>query len=108
MTHTRIIEDVAPRAAINVAADSIPHDEEIWFDNLNVVLISKDRHKFRLPNHLLARVSPVLSEKVHDAQRREDVMDGCPVVRLDDDSNDLRNFLQFVTRSSLEYVDPLT
>ncbi|KAI0788367.1 hypothetical protein C8Q74DRAFT_1367098 [Fomes fomentarius] len=82
----------------SVHVNTVTRDTEIWVDD-PVVLISKDGTAFRLSKDRLIRASPVFADMLQGAQPGDDVgdlLDGYPVVRLDDDADGLRHFLRMV------------
>ncbi|TFK69044.1 hypothetical protein BDN72DRAFT_768445, partial [Pluteus cervinus] len=74
---------------------------ELWFDDGSIILRAH-RYIFKVYKGLLASRSPVLSALFHEKKQKKrkklgndvDVdIDGCPIVKLDDNPEDLRVFL---------------
>ena len=72
-------------------------DDHYWFDDGNIVLIANNAVAFRVYKGLLARISPVFQDMFSMDQPNDvEKMEGCAVVRLQDDPQDLRAFLKLV------------
>ena len=78
-------------------SDGLVKDDEFWFDDGNIILISNNGVAFRVYRGFLARISSVFHDMFAISQPDDaEVMDGCVVVRLQDSSYDLRAFIEFV------------
>lgn len=77
---------------------TIIRDEEIWSDDVQIVLIAQDC-AFRVPKKTLAATSSVFADMLTCATPDADRLDGCPTVRLPSMSPvELRPFLRLVSR----------
>lgn len=75
-------------------ARAFVRDGEIWFTDGNVVLETQ-RHAFRVYQGPLAQHSPVFRDLFTVPQPTPvEMLEGCPVVHLPDDSEDLRHLLR--------------
>ena len=73
-------------------------DEEIWFEDGNIIVIAEDT-AFRLYKGILSAASPVFKDLFSVPQPEDaETMDGCPVVHLADSATDLRHFFRAVAR----------
>ena len=73
-------------------------DSEYWFDDGNVILVTQGI-AFRIYKGLLAEHSELFRSMFHIAQASptaEDLVDGCPVISLDDSPNDLRALFRLI------------
>ncbi|KAI1791600.1 hypothetical protein LXA43DRAFT_889084 [Ganoderma leucocontextum] len=73
-------------------------DSDYWFDDGNLILVSQGV-SFRIYKGLLAEHSAVFHNMFHIGQampEEEDLVDGCPVVPLDDSPNDLRELFRLI------------
>ncbi|KAI0691717.1 hypothetical protein C8Q76DRAFT_634747 [Earliella scabrosa] len=74
--------------------ETLKHDEEFWFDDGNIVLVARDT-AFRIYRGLLAAQSPVFADMFFSSTPiMTELYEGCPVVHLTDDPDDLRDFLR--------------
>ena len=81
-------------------------DSDYWFEDGNLILVSQGV-AFRIYRGLLAEHSVMFRSMFDIAQglpATEDIVDGCPVVPLDDSPNDLRELFRliFPLRSNLK------
>ena len=75
-------------------------DDELWFDDGNIVLIAKDVG-FRIFRSLLEKQSPVFSDMFAFASPRAgEAYDGCPIVHLSDSPEDMRHLLRILIPST--------
>ncbi|TFK45917.1 hypothetical protein OE88DRAFT_1605810, partial [Heliocybe sulcata] len=66
---------------------------ELWYPDGNVVIVSKDM-SFRVYGGLLAQNSPIFADMLSlDQPGSAEKIDGCPVVRLADQPEDLEVLL---------------
>ncbi len=73
-------------------------DEEIWFDDGNIVVVAGDT-AFKLYRGILSSVSPVFKDLFSMPQpETTETMDGCPVVLLSDSATELRHFFRLVAK----------
>ncbi|KAI1791592.1 hypothetical protein LXA43DRAFT_422413 [Ganoderma leucocontextum] len=73
-------------------------DSDYWFDDGNLILVSQGV-AFRIYKGLLAEHSAMFRSMFHIAQAApatEDLVDGCPVIPLDDSPNDLRELFRLI------------
>ena len=76
----------------------LKRDEEIWFEDGNIIVIAEDT-AFRLYRGILSAASPVFKDLFSVPQPADaETMDGCPVVHLADSATDLRHFFRAVAR----------
>jgi hypothetical protein len=73
--------------------------EDLWFDNGTLVL-QAESSMFRVYKSILTIRSSVLRGLL--SQPRKEIVEGCPVVRLDDSADDITYFLKAIFRP--EYV----
>ncbi|KAJ7671713.1 hypothetical protein B0H17DRAFT_1085005, partial [Mycena rosella] len=82
-----------PNSPTGSLLDESPRDDELWFTDGTLVL-SAGRSSFRVYGGLLAKRSPVFHDMLQFPQPDDaEVVDGCPVVHLQDNEADLRCFL---------------
>lgn len=68
--------------------------EDLWFDDGNVILAVKDT-LFKVYRGVLAKASPVFHDMFTMPQPPDaEIMDGCPLIRLEDAVEDMENFLK--------------
>ncbi|KZT72335.1 hypothetical protein DAEQUDRAFT_31522 [Daedalea quercina L-15889] len=80
----------------NEVLTNFARDEEIWFADGNVVLVTQ-RRAFKVYQGLLAHASEVFRDLFTIPQPASaETFDGCPVVRLSDHPEDLRHLLRVV------------
>ena len=78
------------------------HDEELWLDDGNIILVAQDVG-FRVYKGLLTKQSPVFQDLLGSKENRADeYMDGVPVVRIFDSPYDLRHLLRVLLPTSQE------
>ena len=82
------------------ASAIVVKDEDVWFDDGNIVIITNGTTAFRVYKGLLAHVSPVFSDLFSIPQETgtKDTMDGCPVVRVTDHVDSFRILLRLVLK----------
>ncbi|KAI1786572.1 hypothetical protein LXA43DRAFT_1033238 [Ganoderma leucocontextum] len=79
-------------------------DEEIWFDDGNIVVVAGDT-AFRLYKGGLSFVSPVFKDLFSVPQPEiAETMDGCPVVRFSDSPSELRHFFRLVAKPAFSFL----
>ncbi|KAJ7442720.1 hypothetical protein B0H11DRAFT_2093652 [Mycena galericulata] len=76
------------------AFDTSRRCDEMWFKDGTLVLVA-GRSQFRVYGGLLAKKSPVFDDMLAVPQPLDaEAIDGCPMVRLQDDEEDLLHFLR--------------
>ena len=101
---------VVKRWRVNIAADhpsslptelatvslsgSVKRDQELWFEDGNIVLLARDT-AFRVYRGLLTRHSVIFRDLFSMAQPSSaETMESCPVVHISDSPDDLRYLLR--------------
>ena len=75
----------------------IKRDEQVWLPDGNVVIVADDRVALRVLKSTLTSRSDVFLDLFSLPQpENEGSMDGCPVVHVPDDPNDMRCLLLVV------------
>ena len=76
---------------------------DFWFDDGNVVLVAS-RVGYRLHGGILARHSPVFQDMLSFPQPEysAEKAEGCPVVQLTEDANDLETVLRILYDGGIE------
>ncbi|RDX41819.1 hypothetical protein OH76DRAFT_177519 [Lentinus brumalis] len=84
-------------------------DAEFWLDDGTVVIVANDTVAFRVYKGALANVSPAFRDltAIADASKEQEMMDGIPVVHVDDAPESLRRFLRFVVLPRFDTIHPL-
>ena len=78
----------------------IKRDDEFWLDDGNIILVAQDV-AFCIYRCLLAAQSTVFADMFASASPSSDeCMDGCPVVRVSDSSEDLAHLLRVLLLGS--------
>ncbi len=95
--------DVAPEED-SQRSSVVQKDPEFWLDDGTIVIIANGTVAFRVYKGALANVSPAFRDftAIGDASKEQEVMDGIPVVHMDDAPESLRRFLQFVVLPRFE------
>ena len=71
-------------------------DEELWFDDGNIVLVAEST-AFRLYKGPLSTTSPVFRDLFSfKGSKDQELLEGCPAVRLHDSATHLRHFLRML------------
>ena len=73
-------------------------DSDYWFDDGNLILVSRGV-AFRIYKGLLGEHSAIFRSMFHIAQAvpaPEDLVEGCPVIPLDDSPDDLRELFRLI------------
>ena len=73
-------------------------DSDYWFDDGNLILVSRGV-AFRVYKGLLGEHSAIFRSMFHIAQAApapEDLVEGCPVIPLDDSPDDLRELFRLI------------
>ena len=85
--------------------DEIQKHLDLWFDDGNVVLVAMDNTGFRLHRSILARHSVIFRDMFGIPQPIcAEAFDGCPVVRLQDSSEDLGYLLSALYDGRKKFV----
>ena len=72
----------------------------LWFQDGNIVLLAEET-AFKIHRSMLARHSSVFRDMFELSQpSSEEVVDGCPVVRLHDSSHELADFIDVIYNGS--------
>jgi BTB/POZ domain len=66
---------------------------EPWWDDGNIIIIAENK-KFRVHRSIIAAHSVVFKDMLCVGQSEQELMDGCPFVRLHDSAKDLRHALK--------------
>jgi len=82
-------------------------DDEIWYDDGNIVLVVQERVAFRVHRGVLAENSHVFHDMFSIPQPLQDseLFDGCPLVHLSDTADDVRQLLRMLYRSRRHWRD---
>jgi BTB/POZ domain len=90
-------EHSAKRKRVKEPDSSLPTRDKPYFDDGNIILAVKNSH-FRVYRGVLATLSPVFSDMFALPQppKGEILVDGCPVIELDDSAEDWRTLLSAV------------
>ena len=77
-----------------VPVTPLKRSEEVWFDDGNVILQTRDM-QFKVHRGVLAKHSPIFSDLFQIPQPpSEPTVDGCPVVELQDSPVDVKYVLK--------------
>ncbi|KIM76197.1 hypothetical protein PILCRDRAFT_652388 [Piloderma croceum F 1598] len=95
----------AKRKRVEEPDASLPTRDKPYFDDGNIILAVKNSH-FRVYRGVLATLSPVFSDMFALPQptKGEILVDGCPVIQLDDSVEDWRTILSAIF-PSFEYIE---
>lgn len=102
------IEGVNTRGQKRARSES-PHCEiernnDLWFEDGNVVFVARKSMAFRVHKSVLSRKSTVFKDMFAIPQpAEEEKIDGCAVVHVDDSPQVLKNFFELLYQG-LEYV----
>ncbi|GJE89951.1 BTB/POZ domain-containing protein [Phanerochaete sordida] len=91
-------QKIEPQEREGVPSVQIPkRAKEFWFDEGNVILAAKNR-SFKVHTSVLMLRSEVLKKMLNGPalSRVSEKLDGCAVVRLDDDDRDIEGLLQII------------
>lgn len=84
----------------------IPSVPEVWYEDGNLILETGDT-RFRISRGILASKSSPFREMVSLPQPLdEELVDGCPIVKLHDSPHDLGYFLKAIYDSRCESFRP--
>ncbi|TBU54712.1 hypothetical protein BD310DRAFT_728839 [Dichomitus squalens] len=85
-------------------APEAKRDEEIWFEDGNIIIVAGDT-AFRLYKGILSAASLVFKDLFSVPQPEDgETMDNCPVIRLPDPATDLRHFFRAVTKPDFSHL----
>ncbi|KZT03492.1 uncharacterized protein LAESUDRAFT_683666 [Laetiporus sulphureus 93-53] len=88
------------------AVEDIKRDQEFWYPDGNIIVITDDQIAFRIYRGMLAEHSEVFRGMFTVPQpQSSERMDDCPIVHVSDASNDFRRILRFVFRGRNHYRD---
>lgn len=82
-----------------MAVEGIQRDEQYWFPNGDMVLVADYKIAFKISIGLLCWKASVFKDLVNrDVPQPPDqeTMDGCPIIHLTDEPEELRIFLGFI------------
>ncbi|KAJ7196395.1 hypothetical protein GGX14DRAFT_673252 [Mycena pura] len=88
------VESPSPRTRDDIIIGDPLHDKQLWFKDGTLILRT---HKwvFRVYGGLLAAASPIFDDMLEIGQLQDsNTIEGCPVVDLQDDGDDVRYFLR--------------
>lgn len=83
---------------------TIREDDQFWIEDGTVVVIANNAVAFRVYKGLLAHLSPAFRDlmTIGDTSKNADLMDGVPVVHVDDAPESLRHFLNIALAPGFE------
>ncbi len=95
--------DVQREDAVERNGTAIQKDGELWLDDGTVVIVANGAVAYRVYKGTLGSVSPVFRDLMADSNLKDsELMDGVPVVRVDDAPENLRHFLNFLAQPRFE------
>ncbi|KAH9939428.1 hypothetical protein B0H21DRAFT_698423 [Amylocystis lapponica] len=100
-THANSRQDNATDSGdlLPVKCEDLKHHEELWFEDGSVILVAGNVG-FRVYAGILSRDSVVFRNLLNAPGAKSEVMENCPVLRVQDTSADLEVFLSFVYSGS--------
>ncbi|TFK84633.1 hypothetical protein K466DRAFT_496189, partial [Polyporus arcularius HHB13444] len=84
-------------------------DGELWLDDGTVVIVANGAVAYRVYKGTLGSVSPVFRDLMADSNLKDsELMDGVPVVHVDDAPENLRHFLNFLAQPRFDTIHPMS